>query len=276
MFHTLIRTAALGPRTGCNARTFFTSSVANARQEPSKQLDKLKQRLKAEQANKKKSKEDPKTHPLYLDVPVAMRYLRAAEVGQPTQKTTVLLQLFLIPLRGSKPIEGSVRFPKPLKNNLVMVFSTDEAVLAEARELGVTEAGGADLIQGIADGSVKLSEITHAFATPEIVKDLKSIAKAIGPKGLMPAARKGTVSEDVASLIRESVGALPFKQKGNNLSLPIGRCDFSDKEILENLKAASDSIHAAQPADTKKPNLILKAVLLSTIGPSFVVNIKQS
>lgn len=75
--------------------------------------------------------------------------------------------------------------------------------------------------------------------------------------------------------MEENVGALPFKQRDQHLSIPIGRCDFSDKEILQNLKAASDAIYGCQPPGTKKPNLIGQTCLSSTIGPSLVINFRN-
>ncbi|KAK6458731.1 ribosomal protein L1-like protein [Scheffersomyces xylosifermentans] len=233
-----------------------------------------KRKLRREQAVKQRNKQAPESHPLYLTVPQAMRYLRAAEVGQPAKKTTVSILMTVLPERGSKPLAGSVYFPKPIKESHAMVFSLQEEVVAKAKELGATYAGGLELIEQIKNGEVKLDILTHAFATPDIVKDLRVIARQIGPKGLMPAAKKGTVSEDVEALMKESVGAFPFKQKEQHLSIPVGRCDFSDEEILKNLKAASEAIYGCQPPGTRKPNLIGQTCLSSTLGPSVVINFK--
>lgn len=252
-------------------RTFSTSFRA---------LDKSSQnaarkKLKREQQAKLRNKLAPELHPLYMEVPTALRYLRAAEIGQPSKKTTISILMTVIPDKGSTPLSGSIYFPKPIKESHVMVFTLQPEIAEDAKALGAKYAGGLELIEEIKQGNIKLDNLTHAFATPDIVKDLKVIARQIGPKGLMPSQKKGSVSDDIAALMRSSVGALPFKQKSQHLSVPIGRCDFSDKEIIENLKAASDAIYASQAPGTRKPNLIGQTHLSTTLGPSVVINFKN-
>lgn len=254
-------------------RGFASSAIAY---KPKDAQQEAKRKLRREQAVKQRNKQAPESHPLYMTVPQAMRYLRAAEVGQPAKKTTVSILMTVLPERGSKPLAGSVYFPKPIKESHVMIFSLQDEKVKIAKELGATHVGGLDLIESISKGEIKLDKITHAFATPEIVKDLRAIARQIGPKGLMPAAKKGTVSEDIESLMQLSVGAYPFKQKEQHLSIPIGRCDFSDEEIIKNLKAASEAIYGLQPPGTRKPNLIGQTCLSSTLGPSLVINFKKT
>lgn len=235
----------------------------------------IKKRLKKEQRRKVVQKQAPESHLLHMTVPSAMRYLRAAEVGMPAEKTTISLHMTVLPERGSKPLSGEIFLPRPMKDSHVMVFSANPEVVEKALSEGAAYAGGVDLIEKIQKGEIKLDGLTHAFATPDIVKELKAIARQVGPKGLMPLAKKGTVADDVFQLMKNSAGAMPFKQKGEHLAIPIGRADFSDHEILANLKAASDSIYGAQPPGTKKPNLIGKAVLSLTRGPGLVINVRN-
>lgn len=234
-----------------------------------------KKRLKKEQRRKVVQKQAPELHPLHMEVPQALRYLRAAEVGFPASRTTISLHMTVLPERGSKPLSGEIFFPKPIKESNVIVFSGNPEVVEQAKADGAKYAGGSDLIELIQNGSLKLDGLTHAFATPDILKELKAIARQVGPKGLMPLAKKGTVAENLSELMKNSLGAMPFKQKGEHLAIPIGRADFSDREIVANLKAVSDAIYALQPPGTKKPNLLGKAVISLTRGPGLVVNIKQ-
>lgn len=263
-------------RRAIGLRSFSTTSgLLNAASDKNKDHQKdAKRKLKRAQLIKQKNKQPPELHPLYMEIPTALKYLRAAEVGQPAKKTTISILMTVLPDKGSKPLSGSIYFPKPIKENQIMVFSLDEEVLENAKKLGASIVGGLELIEDIKEGKVKLDNLTQSFATPDIVKDLKSVARNLGPKGLMPTAKRGTVSDDIEGLIRESSGSLLFKQKEQHLSIPIGRCDFSDKEILQNLKAASKAIYGSQPPGTKKPNLIGKTFLSSTIGPSILINFK--
>ena len=131
-------------------KLFSTSFAAsNAVSDKKDQQMEIKRKLKRAQLVKARNKQAPEVHPLYMEVPTAMKYLRAAEVGNPAPRTTVSVQITVIPDKGSKPISGSVFFPKPIKDNSVMVFSLDEQVIEEAKKLGAKAAGGLDLIEQI-------------------------------------------------------------------------------------------------------------------------------
>ena len=233
-----------------------------------------KRKLKREQIVKNRNKQNPELHPLYMDVPQAMKYIRAAEVGNPSERTTVSILMTVIPERGSKPLSGSVFFPNPIKESSIIVFTLDEDLQAQAKARGASRVGGLELIEEIRNGSMKLENFTQSFATPDILKDLALIAKYLGPRNLMPSTKRGTVSPDIVRLIENNYGALLFRQRDQHLSIPVGKCSFSDKEILENLKAASEAIYGSQPPGTKKPNLIGKTCLSSTMGPSLVINFR--
>lgn len=234
-----------------------------------------KRKLKRSQLVKNRNKQAPELHPLYMDIPTALKYIRAAEVGNPITRTTISILMTIIPERGSKPLSGSVFFPRPLKDNKILVFSGSQDALDAAKSKGATRAGGHDLIEEIREGQLKLDDFSLSFATPDIIKDLKSIARLLGPRNLMPSEKKGTVSEDIGQIIEKNLGATPFKQKGQHLSIPVARCDFSDLEVIQNLKAASEAIYGCQPPGTKKPNIIGKTCLSSTIGPSIVIDFRN-
>lgn len=258
-------------------RMFSGSSIMLAPNDKKKreQVKESKKKEKRMQLLKLRHKQNPELHPLYMDIPRALKYLRAAEVGYPASLTTLSLQVTVIPERGSKPLSGSVFLPHPLKQGSMLVFSLNEEALEQAKKKGASKTGGTSLIKEIQAGEVKLDDFTHSFATPDIMSELGPIARILGPRNLMPSPKKGTVSENIAALIEGNLGSLPFKQKERHLAIPIGRCDFTDKQILENIKAASDAIYDSQPVGTKKPNLIGQACLSSTFGPSIVINIRK-
>lgn len=231
---------------------------------------------KRAQRKKTKHKQPPQLHPLYMDVSRAMKYLRAAEVGQPSKKTTVSIQLMVIPEKGSTPLQGKIFFPKPIKENKVLVFTLADNTRAEINQLDESiVVGGSELIEQIQLGELDISKFNQSYATPEVVPLLRPIARTLGPKGLMPTAKRGTVSEGVVQLLEENFGAFNFKQKGNLLSIPVGRCDFSDEEIIRNIQAASDVVYGCQPPGTKKPNLIGQCYISSTLGPAMVIDFKN-
>lgn len=213
------------------------------------------------------------SHPLYMDIPTALKYIRAAEVGQPAKKTTVSIQITIVPEKGSIPLQGRIHFPRPIKDNKGIVFTLDPQVAEQVRAIndGIT-VGGTELIDKVAKDQVDLSQFNQSYATPEMVAFLKPVARILGTKALMPTAKRGTVSDNLAELIEKNFGAYNFKQKGTELSFPVGRCDFSDAEIIRNMKAASAAIFGLQPPGTKKPNVIGRCHILSTLGPAVVID----
>lgn len=261
-----------------NTRSYIGLPIPKGQRLSPKDFPKdAKLKIKGQQALKNKAKQPAIHHPLYTDIPTALKYLRAAEVGQPAKKTTISISFTVIPEKGSIPLRGSVFFPKQIKDTKLLVLTHNQLIIDkynnELKNENI-EIGGESLIKQISEGIFKIDKFNQCFASPEIIKDLKPIAKILGLKGLMPTPKRNTVSENLSKLIEENFGAVDFKQKGMQLSIAIGRCDFSDLEILNNLKAASNAIYNAEPSGTKKPNLIGQCHISSTLGPSLVIDIK--
>lgn len=213
-------------------------------------------------------------NPIYMDIPLAMKYMRAAEVGNPAKRTTVSVQVTIIPEKGVSPIQGLVALPKPIKDTCALVF-TENALQVE--KLAATsysyKVGGNDLVEQINQG-LSLDGFSHCFATPEALSILKPIQRTLGVAGLMPTVKKGTVSDDILSLVEKSAGQLSYRLKGYNLAIPVGRCDFTDKEIIQNIKAIADHVNASQPTGNKK-HIVGRCSLSSTNGPSVVIDFKN-
>lgn len=250
-------------------KKFHTSNILNAtRADPKKQAKKL-------QKDKRKNKQNPSLHPLYMDITKAIKYLKSAEIGEQVTKSTISLLVTVIPERGSKPLSGFIKFPNPVGQSKILVF-TDTPIpinLPESKYL----MGGQELVDRIQAGEVDLSEFTHSFATTEFAGNLKPIQRILGPKNLMCLPRRGNVCDksELPQKIEENLGTLPFKQVGRHLSFPIGRCDFTEKQLIENIAEASKTIYGLQPPGTKKPNLIGQTCISSTKGPGIVINFKD-
>lgn len=249
-------------------KTFHTSSILQAtRADPKKQMKKL-------QKDRRKNKENPRSHPLYMEISKAIKYLKAAEIGEQVSKSTLSLLVTVIPEKGSKPLSGFIKFPNPVSQSKILIFTESplQLNLAESNYL----MGGQDLIDKIQAGEVDVNSFTHSFATTEFASNLKPIQRILGPRNLMCLPRRGNVADigKLPELIEDNLGSLPFKQLGRHLSFPIGRCDFTEKQLLENIAEASKTIYGSQPPDTKKPNLIGQTCISSTKGPGIVIDFK--
>lgn len=237
-----------------------------------------KKKLKRLQQVKTVNKQKPESHPLYMPITKAFKYIRAAEVGEEINKSTISLLLTVIPERGSKPLSGFIKFPNPVKDSKLLIFSNDEDLKLPANmNPNNYVIGGSELVEEINQDKINLSQFTHSFSTSDFVPNLRPIARTLGIKNLLIAPRRGNVASasELPSLIEESLGSMPFKQKGQHLSFPVGRCDFTDKQLLENISIASKTIYDLQPPGTRKPNLIGQTCISSTKGPSLVINFRN-
>ncbi|KAK9378324.1 mitochondrial 54S ribosomal protein uL1m [Kockiozyma suomiensis] len=205
-------------------------------------------------------------YPITMDIPTATRYLQAAEVGRPDGQNIISLILKLaLPLH-SQSIRGSVRLPKSPVIERVAVFTDDEEVAALALKNGATYAGGEELIDKVRKDQITFEK---AFATPAALPLLRGVQRILGPKGLMPSERRGTVGNDVVDYLRNTSGFLNFRTHNDTLHAIIGRTSFP----LEDIRANIDSIMAAyrvavREANQRQKPLIREVILTSTHGPS--------
>ncbi|SCV04385.1 LAMI_0H15698g1_1 [Lachancea mirantina] len=259
---------------------FHSSAFTGAEEAPASTSSKLskdqvKRREMRRMAQRKAVARKPASdHPLYMPVTKALRFLRAAEVGQPHTQQTLSLTTLVVAERGSPALSGNVSFPKPLKDIRVAVFTGDETQAQMAREkYHCHVVGGPELVERIKQGEVSL-DFDKSLATPDIANLLASqLGRILGPKGLLPSAKKGTVSDDLESLIKDSMGTLPFRQRGNAISIAVAKSSFSDRQVLENIVAAQKSIkEALSNQKTKRPSLLSQTTLSSTHGPGIVID----
>jgi large subunit ribosomal protein L1 len=170
-------------------------------------------------------------------------------------------------------IRGSVVLPHGLgKEMRVVVFAEGEAVTL-ASQAGADEVGGDELIQKVADG---YTSFDVALAQRELMGKVGRLGRVLGPRGLMPNPRSGTVVEtgDIARAVREAkAGRVEFRLDRTNLvHVPIGKVSFDDQRLLDNLAALVSEIVKAKPA-AAKGQYIRGATLASTMGPGVPVEV---
>lgn len=264
----------------CTRTSLFHTFTALKSEEPSTiatklSKDQLKRRELRRLVQRKAAARKPAAdHPLYMPVTQALRFLRAAEVGQPQSQQTISLTTLVISERGAPQLNGNISFPKPLKDVKIAVFTNDEDQLKIARDqFNCHLVGGSELIEKIKKGEVPL-DFDKAFATPDIAISLTSqLGRILGPRGLLPNAKKGTVTEDISSLIKDSMGTLPFRQRGNCISIAVAKCSFTDTQVLENILAAQKSFKLALANQkAKKPSILGQTTLTTTHGPGLVID----
>ncbi|GKT37534.1 50S ribosomal protein L1, partial [Aduncisulcus paluster] len=132
--------------------------------------------------------------------------------------------------------------------------------LAEAKEAGADFVGGDDLVAKVKDGWL---DFDKAIATPDMMAKVGQIGRVLGPRGLMPNAKTGTVTFDVASAVKEvKAGRVEFKvDKAGVLHAPIGKVSFGAEKLLENLKSLLETVYKLKPSSAK--GTYMKAVAVA-------------
>src|SRR5450759_271184 len=198
--------------------------------------------------------------------------LEAVRLAQHTSPTKydatveVAFRLGVDPRKADQAIRGTVNLPHGTgKTVRVLVFATGERA-EQARAAGADIVGGDELIDKVAGG---FTDFDAAVATPDLMGKVGRLGKVLGPRGLMPNPKTGTVTMDVAKAVTEIKGGkIEFRvDKHGNLHLIIGKVSFEDVALVENYAAALDEVLRLKPASSKG-RYIMKAVVTTTMGPS--------
>jgi large subunit ribosomal protein L1 len=186
----------------------------------------------------------------------------------------VALRLGVDPRKADQMVRGTVNLPHGTgKTARVIVFATGEKA-EEARAAGADKVGSDDLIQEITDGFL---DFDAAIATPDQMAKVGRIARVLGPRGLMPNPKTGTVTPDVAKAVSDIKGGkISFRvDKQSNLHLIIGKASFSPQQLVENYAAALDEVLRAKPS-AAKGRYLRKVTFSTTMGPGIPVDANRT
>lgn len=169
-------------------------------------------------------------------------------------------------------VRGVVSLPHGTGKTKKVVAFVTEAKEKEAKDAGAALVGGEDLIKQIKES--EKTDFDIAVAEPSLMPKLAQIAKILGPRGLMPNPKTGTVSTEIGKVIKEIAGGkVDFKNDDSgNIHQIIGKSNFTDQQLLENFKALLGSIQSAKPAAVKGQYLV-GVTVNSTMGPGIKVKI---
>ncbi|MDQ6851069.1 MAG: 50S ribosomal protein L1 [Actinomycetota bacterium] len=182
----------------------------------------------------------------------------------------VAMRLGVDPRKADQMVRGTVSLPHGTgKTARVIVFATGEKA-EQAIAAGADKVGSDDLIQEITDGYL---DFDAAIATPDQMAKVGRIARILGPRGLMPNPKTGTVTPDVAKAVTDIKGGkISFRvDKQSNLHLIIGKASFSSQQLVENYGAALDEVLRAKPA-AAKGRYLRKVSFATTMGPGIPVD----
>lgn len=198
----------------------------------------------------------------------AVKLLKKLASAKFDEAVELAIKLGVDPRKSDQIVRGVILMPHGVgKEKKVLVLTKDkqEEALAE----GADWAGFEEFVEKIQDGWL---EFDVCIATPSVMKDVAKLGKILGPRGLMPNPKAGTVTDDVGNTVSEiKKGRTEFRMdKTGVVHLPVGKISFSDEKLISNIKEAITAIKSAKPSGVK--GTYLKSLYLSlTMGPSIMI-----
>ena len=204
----------------------------------------------------------------------AARLAKATSTTKFDSTVDVVLRLGVDPRKADQMVRGTVSLPHGTgKTARVVAFAAGERA-EQALAAGADEVGSDDLIARVAAG---WTDFDAAVATPDLMGKVGRLGRVLGPRGLMPNPKTGTVTMDVAKAVTDIKGGrIEFRvDRAANLNFVIGKVSFTEAQLVENLQAALEEIQRLKPS-TSKGRYILKATMTTTMGPGIPMDVTRS
>lgn len=183
------------------------------------------------------------------------------------------VQLGVDPRQADQMVRGAVVLPHGLGKKVRVAVITKGEEEKEAVEAGADYVGYQDLIEKIKNGWLEFDALV---ATPDVMPELAKLGKILGPRGLMPSPKTGTVTKEVGRVVKElKMGRAEFKvDKTANVHVPVGKVSFQEEALKENIISFFQELLNAKPK-TSKGTYIKQAYLSTTMGPSLKLNVNN-
>ena len=183
------------------------------------------------------------------------------------------IKLGIDPKQSDQNVRGAVSLPKGTGKKVRIVVIADADQAKKALDAGAEHAGFEDIIAKIKEGWLDFDVL---IATPSTMQQVRTLGKLLGPKGLMPNPKTGTVTDNVENAVKEAkAGRVEFRiDKGACLHIPVGKISFSKEDLIENCSAVINAVIRAKPA-TAKGVYMQSCSISSTMSPSVKIDINE-
>jgi large subunit ribosomal protein L1 len=200
----------------------------------------------------------------------AVDLVKALSRARFDETVELAVRLGVDPRRAEQIVRGTVALPAGTGREVRVAVFAAGAAAEEAREAGADVVGADDLVSRVAEGFLAFDV---AIATPEMMGQVGKLGRVLGPRGLMPNPKTGTVTTDVGRAVREFKGGrVEYRtDKVGNVHVPVGKVSFDRAKLLSNVRAVMDELARAKPA-AAKGRYVRSVTLSSTMGPGIKVD----
>lgn len=208
-----------------------------------------------------------------LELGKAIQFLKANPAARFDETIELGIKLGIDPKKSEHTVRGTVNLPHGTGKNIrLLVFATGPAADA-AREAGADFVGGEDMIEKVKGGWM---DFDVAVATPEAMKEVRKLGRVLGPRGLMPNPKTGTVTDSTAEAVKQiKSGQMEFRMdRHGNVNVPFGKLSFEAGKLVENADTVVAAVKAEKPAGAK--GIYIKNCTVSTtMGVGIRVNVRD-
>ncbi len=204
----------------------------------------------------------------------AIELLKKAKYAKFDETVDLAINLGVDPRHADQNIRGAAVMPHGLGKKVTVIVFCQGENLTLAKQAGADFVGGEDLVEKILKEN--WMDFDNVVATPDMMKIVSKLGKVLGPRGLMPNPKTGTVTQNVAQAIKElKAGKAQFKvDKKGVLHCPIGKLSFDTPKLMENIEALIDMLKKLKPASAKG-TYFKKITISSTMGPGVKVDVSE-
>jgi large subunit ribosomal protein L1 len=206
-----------------------------------------------------------------LALPDAIKQVKVNATAKFDETVEVAVNLGVDPRHADQQVRGVVSLPSGTGRDVRVAVIAKDAKAAEATEAGADIVGAEDLVERIQGGFM---EFDRVIATPDMMALVGRLGKILGPRGLMPNPRVGTVTPNVGQAVKDAKGgAIEFRvEKTGIIHAGVGKASFTDDALLANVRALVDALNKAKPAGAKG-TYVKRISLSSTMGPGVKVDV---
>jgi large subunit ribosomal protein L1 len=203
----------------------------------------------------------------------ALKHLKTMPKAKFNETVEIAFCLGIDARQSDQAIRGALVLPKGTGKSVRVIVAAEGDAAEAAREAGADVVGSDDLIEKIKGGWLDFDVM---IATPAAMKDVRTLGRQLGPRGLMPNPKTGTVTDNVAVAVKQAkAGRVEYRSdKGGVVHVPAGKLSFSEEDLLENLLAISDAIRRARPS-AAKGTYMKSATICATMSPGIRIDIRS-